>query len=242
MGKIEMKLQIKSFIQDTGLIWKTPLAAALSWELAKWAGSNHPYLAPLSVILCIQITVSKSIQFAWQRIYGTIVGVALTSSLVPFLGLTGWSIGLMILLGSVFVKLLKLDNVIMSQVTLSILLVMYFQSKMPTYPFDRIRDTVIGAAVALLIHILLFPPDSVKKAKNLMSKFADHLTTYFFKTAQWVEAGCSSMESRDMEKEIQLLFQELHQTTTEMDKANQSLSYHLFASEKRDTLKRQTQH
>ncbi|MCY9669668.1 aromatic acid exporter family protein [Paenibacillus alginolyticus] len=236
-----MNLRIKSFIQDTGLIWKTPLAAALSWELAKWAGSSHPYLAPLTVILCIQITVSKSIQFAWQRILGTILGVALTSSFVSFLGLTGWSIGLMILLGSVFVKLLKLDNIVMSQVTLSILLVMYFQSQMPSYPFDRIRDTVIGAAVALLIHILLFPPDSVKKAKNLMSKFADHLTTYFFKTAQWVEAGCSSMESRDMEKEIQQLFQELHQATTEMDKANQSLSYHLFASEKRDTFKRQTQ-
>ncbi|NRF95684.1 FUSC family protein [Paenibacillus frigoriresistens] len=236
-----MNLRIKSFIQDTGLIWKTPLAAALSWELAKWAGSKHPYLAPLTVILCIQITVSKSIQFAWQRILGTILGVALTSSFASFLGLTGWSIGLMILLGSVLVKLLKLDNIVMSQVTLSILLVMYFQSQMPTYPFDRIRDTVIGAAVALLIHILLFPPDSVKKAKNLMSKFADHLTTYFFKTAQWVEAGCSSMESRDMEKEIQQLSQELHQATTEMDKANQSLSYHLFASEKRDTFKRQTQ-
>lgn len=119
---------------------------------------------------------------------------------------------------------------------------MYFQSKMPTYPFDRIRDTVIGAATALLIHVLIFPPDSVRKAKNHMSKFADHLTMSFFKTAQWVEAGCSLMESRDMNKEIQQLFQELHQATTEMDKANQSLIYNLFASEKRVTLRRKTQH
>ncbi|MBP1964109.1 FUSC family protein [Paenibacillus aceris] len=190
-----MNLRIKSFIQDNGLIWKTPIAAALSWELAKWGGSNHPYLAPLTVILCMQITISKSIQFAWQRILGTIVGVALTSSVVPFIGLTGWSIGLMILLGSALVKILRLDNIVMSQVTLSVLLVMYFQSKMPTYPLDRIRDTVIGAAVALLTHILIFPPDSVKKAKNDISKFADHLTMYFFKTAQWVEAGCTSMET-----------------------------------------------
>lgn len=237
-----MNLRIKSVIQDTGIIWKTPLAAALSWEIAEWVGSNHPYLAPLTVKLCIQITVSKSIQFAWQRILGTIVGVALTSLLAPYLGLTGWSIGIMILLGSLFVKLLKLDNVVMIQVTLSVLLVMYFQSKMPTYPFDRIRDTVIGAAVALLIQILIFPPDSVKKAKNHMSKFADHLTNYFFKTAQWVQAGCSLMESKDMKKEIQQLLQELHQATTEMDKANQSLNYHLFVSEKRNTLKRQLQH
>ncbi len=242
MGLIEMNVQIKSIISDTGFVWKTALAAALSWELARWAGSNHPYLAPLTVILCIQTTVSQSIKFAWQRILGTIVGVAFTASLAPYIGLTGLNIGLMIILGSIIVKLLRLDNVVMSQVALSILLVMYFQNKMPTYPFDRIRDTVIGAAVALLIHILLFPPDSVNKVKSHMSKLADHLTTYFFKTAQWVEAGCSSMDSRDMKKEIQQLFQELHQATTEMDNANRSLNYHLFASVKRDTLKRQTQH
>ncbi|MBP1964108.1 hypothetical protein [Paenibacillus aceris] len=46
----------------------------------------------------------------------------------------------------------------------------------------------------------------------------------------------------DIKKEIQQLFQELHQVTTEMDKANQSLSYNLFASEKRRALKRQAQH
>ncbi|WP_090823442.1 aromatic acid exporter family protein [Paenibacillus sp. yr247] len=75
-----MNVQIKSIISVTGSVWKTALAASLSWELARCAGSNHPYLAPLTVKLCIQITVSQSIQFAWQRVLGTIVGVAFTIS------------------------------------------------------------------------------------------------------------------------------------------------------------------
>ncbi|GMX67425.1 hypothetical protein Elgi_66980 [Paenibacillus elgii] len=51
------------FIKYKGVVWKIPLASALSWVLAEWAGSKHPYLAPLTVILSIQLTVDKSIQY-----------------------------------------------------------------------------------------------------------------------------------------------------------------------------------
>ncbi|WP_261807626.1 aromatic acid exporter family protein [Paenibacillus sp. N3.4] len=224
------------FINNNGIVWKAPLAAALSWELAKWAGSDHPYLAPLTVILTIQITIDKSIRFAWQRTIGTIVGVLFTASIAPYLGLNGWSIGLLLFVGAAIVKWLKLDHAMMVQVTLSILLVMFFQSKMPSYPLDRIRDTVIGAAVALLIHILIFPPDSIKKAKKKMICFADHLTEHFFNTALWVEQGCSSSEAQTMNTELQTLFQELHQATTELDKAEQSLRYNPLAPKKRNSL------
>jgi uncharacterized membrane protein YgaE (UPF0421/DUF939 family) len=228
------------FLNNHAVIWKTPLAAALSWEFAKWAGSSHPYLAPLTVILSIQITVSKSMQFAWQRIIGTIAGVLFTVTIAPYVGLSGWSIGLLLFVGAVIVERLKLDHAIMIQVALSILLVMYFQSKMPSYPLDRIRDTVIGAAVAVLIQMLIFPPDSINKAKKKMIHFADHLTKHFFNTAQWVEHGCSSSKALTMKEELQTLFQELHQATTELDKANQSLNYNLLAQKKRNTLNKLT--
>lgn len=175
-----MKTKIADFIRNNGIVWKMPLAAALSWEAAKWAGSNHPYLAPLTAILCIQITVSKSIQFAWQRVIGTIAGVLVTSYIAPYIGLNGWSIGLLLLLGSIIVWRMNLDHAVTIQVAISILLVLYFQSKMPSYPYDRIRDTVIGAVVAVLIHILLFPPDSINTAEQKMIRFADHLTVLFF--------------------------------------------------------------
>jgi hypothetical protein len=38
MGLIEMNVHIKSIISDTGFVWKTVLAAALSWQSARWAG------------------------------------------------------------------------------------------------------------------------------------------------------------------------------------------------------------
>ncbi|MFD0675730.1 MULTISPECIES: FUSC family protein [unclassified Paenibacillus] len=231
-----MTNKMMDFIKYKGVVWKTPLAAALSWELAEWAGSKHPYLAPLTVILSIQLTVDKSIQFASQRIVGTIAGVLFTVSITPYVGLNGWSIGLLLLVGALIVTWLKLDHAIMVQVALSILLVMYFQSKMPSYSLDRIRDTVIGAIVAIVIHIMIFPPDSVNKAKKKMIQFADHLSNHFINTALWVTEGCSSSKTQTLQLRLQSLFQELHQTTTELDKAEQSLRYNPLGTKKRNAL------
>ncbi|TCZ81103.1 FUSC family protein [Paenibacillus albiflavus] len=235
-----MTSKIMDFIRYKGVVWKTPLAAALSWWLAEWAGSKHPFLAPLTVILAIQLTVDKSIQFAWQRVIGTIAGVLFTALVAPYVGLNGWSIGLLILIGALIVMWLKLDHAIMVQVTLSILMVLYFHSKAPSYALDRIRDTVIGAAVALLIHILFFPPDSVNKAHKKMILFTDHLSNRFIATANWVQAGCSKTVTPTLQEQMNSLFQELHQATTELDKAEQSLRYNPLGVQKRKFMQKLT--
>lgn len=228
------------FIKYKGVVWKIPLASALSWELAEWAGSKHPYLAPLTVILTIQLTVDKSIQFAWQRILGTIAGVLFTVFIAPYVGLNGWSIGLLLLVGALIVMWLKLNHAIFVQVALSILLVMYFQSKMPSYSLDRIRDTIIGAVIAIAIHIMIFPPDSINKARKKMIHFADHLSNHFMNSALWVKEGCSSSKTKILQTKLQTLFQELHQATTELDNAEQSLRYKPLGTKRRASLQELT--
>ncbi|GED70066.1 hypothetical protein BRE01_37680 [Brevibacillus reuszeri] len=232
-----MNEKLMDFIKNQGIVWKIPIASALSWELAEWAGSKHPYLAPLTVILSIQLTVDKSIQFAWQRVLGTIAGVLFTVLITPFIGINGWSIGLFLFVAALFVTCLNVNHAIFVQVALSILMVMYFQSKMPSYPLDRIRDTIIGAIVAIVIHLLLFPPDSVNKARNKLDQLANHLSNQFTNTALWIKEGCPSHTAHALQKS---LFQELHQATTELDKAEQSLRYNPFGTKKRDTMKQLT--
>ncbi|WP_213527044.1 aromatic acid exporter family protein [Paenibacillus sp. J31TS4] len=231
-----MTNKLVDFIKHKGIVWKPALAAALSWELAEWAGSKHPYLAPLTVILAIQATVDKSIQFAWQRVLGTVAGVLFTVLLAPYIGLNGWSIGLLLLIGALVVSWLKLEHAMMVQVALSILLVIYFQAKMPAYPFDRIRDTLIGAVVALAIQLLIFPPDTVAKARKKMARFADHLSQHFATAALWVREGCPSAQAHALQTKLQALFLELHQATTELEKAEQSLRYNPLGAKKRTVL------
>ncbi|GAA4852047.1 hypothetical protein GCM10023310_33600 [Paenibacillus vulneris] len=237
-----MKQKWMDVIKNKAIVWKIPLAAALSWEIAEWAGSQHPYLAPLTVILSIQLTIDKSIQFAWQRIAGTIAGVLFTVWIAPIVGTSGWSIGLLLLVGALLVTWLKLDHAILVQVALSILLVMYFQSKMPSYPMDRVRDTIIGAVVALVIHLLVFPPDSIHKARKKMVHFSDHLSHQFTNTALWIKEGCPPHKAQALQNQLQSLFQELHQTTTELDQADKSLKYNPLGARKRMILNQLTRH
>lgn len=184
----------------------------------------------------MQVSVGKSLTFAWQRVLGTIAGVLFTAAIAPYVGLSGWSLGLLLFIGAAIAVRFNLDHAIMVQVTLSILLVMYFQSKMPSYPLDRIRDTLIGAAFAVLFQMLIFPPDSLNKAQKKTTRFADHLSRQFFLTAQWVDRGCPSAEASVMAADVQGLFAELHQATKEVEQAGQSLSLNPFARNKRKRL------
>ncbi|UUZ90044.1 aromatic acid exporter family protein [Paenibacillus sp. P25] len=224
------------FLKYKGVVWKIPLAAALSWELAKLAGSKHPYLAPLTVVLSVQLTVDQSVRFAWRRIVGTIAGVLFTIVLMPYVGLSGWGIGLLLLAGMLIVTWLKLEHALTIQVALSILLVLELQSKFPSYSLDRIRDTLIGAVATLVIHILVFPPDSVDIARKKMIRFADHLSRHFAGIALWVQGGCPPSEAGPLHNALQPLFRELHQTTTELDQAEQSLRYRPFGRSKQGAL------
>jgi hypothetical protein len=53
INKGKHKLEI---IKGLILIAKISLASGVSWELAKMLGSKHPYLAPLTVILFIELS------------------------------------------------------------------------------------------------------------------------------------------------------------------------------------------
>lgn len=78
-------------------IWKIAIGSALSWEISHLLGSKHPYLAPLSVILCIQATTDKTLSIAVQRIIGTIIGIPIVVVIAKHLSITGWNLGLLIL-------------------------------------------------------------------------------------------------------------------------------------------------
>ncbi|PLT33545.1 hypothetical protein CUU64_13110 [Bacillus sp. V5-8f] len=150
----------------TLLIWKMAIGSALSWELASLFGSKHPYLAPLSIILCLQNTVNKTIKLAIRRIIGTVIGVSVSVIIASHMSVHGWTLGLMILIGSYIGKWLTVDKIVLHQVALTILFVFVFEHQTKQYPLDRLRDTAIGVIIAILLQFLLFPrfksSDSVK--------------------------------------------------------------------------------
>ncbi len=233
---IKLKIKQKQLENESILIWKMAVASAISWEIAKLAGSDHPYLAPLSVILCLQTTVNRSIQFSYHRMVGTVIGIVVTVFAVPHLKVNGWTIGLLILAGSFIAKWLKRDESAIHQVALTVLLVFVMEHKSGDYFIDRFRDTLIGSIVAVLLHMLFYPPNFTKQASKIFNEFAQHLTLTFIKIANWIQTGSNQEDGYIIQEEINALLKELHQTRKLLKAASDSLIFNPFGKKSRKAL------
>jgi uncharacterized membrane protein YgaE (UPF0421/DUF939 family) len=144
---------------------KTAIAAGLAW-LAALAADPHsrPYFAPLAVLLVVQPTVYDSLSRALQRVVGVVVGVAAALAVSRVLAPSAWSIGIIIFTGLLVGWTARLGPQGVVQIPVSALLVFLVGRTTPGYAGERIVDTLIGAAVAV-IAVLLSPsapaPDAV---------------------------------------------------------------------------------
>ncbi|MGG3890164.1 FUSC family protein [Metabacillus fastidiosus] len=145
------------------LIWKLSIGSTLSWEIAKLLGSAHPYLAPLSVILSLQSTMDETVLLSLKRVIGTIIGILVTVLIASKMTISGWNLGLVILFGCFIAKYLKLDKIVLHQVALTILFVFAFEHQTKHYAIDRMRDTVIGVLIAVILQLIWFRLISRKK-------------------------------------------------------------------------------
>lgn len=227
--KMNNKKKIPLIIEDKSLlIYKMGLASGIAWEVAKLVGSKHPYLAPLTVILSLQSTIDQSIRYSYHRIIGTVIGVSVTTAIASHLSVNGLTLGLLILGGTFIAKWLKLDETVLHQVALTILLVLSFEHKTGNYAVDRIRDTLIGAGVAVIIHMFIYPPNFTKQAIKSIDQFSQDLASLFHKVSLWVESGCDNKEGTTYKSEAKRLLQELHQIRKKLNKASNSLRLNPF--------------
>jgi uncharacterized membrane protein YccC len=144
---------------------KTAIAAGLAWVAAVAADPHsRPYFAPLAVLLVVQPTVYDSFSRAFQRVAGVVVGVAAALAVSHFLAPSGWSIGIIIFAGLLLGWTARLGPQGVVQIPVSALLVFLVGRTTPGYGAERIGDTLIGAAIAV-IAVLLSPsapgPDAV---------------------------------------------------------------------------------
>lgn len=220
-----MNMKMKNLENKTVLIWKMAIASAISWEVAKLVGSDHPYLAPLSVVLCTQTTINHSIRYSFHRIVGTVIGVVLTAYLISHLSLNGWILGLLILGGTFIAKWMRLDEMVLHQVALTIILIFTFERNSKDYALDRIVDTIIGVVIALVVHMVLSPPDFTKKAISSFRNLTQQLSGIFLEISNWIEFEWGQGKVSAIEYKIDHLLHELHTTKDMLKAASKSLEF-----------------
>ena len=215
------------------LILKMVIGSAISWELAILFGSKYPYLGPISLILCLQATLIKSIRFGIARILGTIIGGVSVYFLASSLHANGLSIAVVMLVSLIIPFFLKANGTTLHQIALSVLLVLEFEHKLHGYGFDRIRDSVIGVGVAITLQYV-YSPNFTKRAIQYVDQLPLQLADSLKSLSVWVDEGAS--QQNYFPQLFNQIHKELLESAKQIQKAQISLKSNPFAQKSQTKL------
>ncbi|MFB6820115.1 aromatic acid exporter family protein [Streptomyces virginiae] len=187
---------------------RSTAAAVISYVVALRLSSEPlPLTAPLTALLVVQVTLYSTLTTSIRRVNSVVVGVLIAIGFSSLVGLTWWSLGLLILASLVVGHLVRVDEFV-PEVAISAMLVLGVTQVTDT-AWDRVLETIIGAVVGLLVNLLLAPPvwvgpagDAITDLARRMSRLLDHLGEEPSGPARVEQAAARLHEARRLDNDI----------------------------------------
>lgn len=155
---------------------KTTLAAVLAYVVARQLpGEALPILAPLTAVLIVQVTLYSTVRHSVDRVGAVVAGVLIAFVISQELGISWWSLGLVIFCSIAIGRLLRLGPFLM-EVPISGMLVLAIGGQ-SEFALFRVYETLIGAAVGVFVNALLAPPVYVQGAAEALGDLAADIGT-----------------------------------------------------------------
>ncbi|MFF3978046.1 aromatic acid exporter family protein [Streptomyces sp. NPDC001828] len=150
---------------------RSTAAAVISYVVAlRLSSEPAPLTAPLTALLVVQVTLYTTLVTAVRRVNSVVVGVLLAVGFSSLVGLTWWSLGLIILAALVVGRFVKVGEFV-PEVAISAMLVLGV-TRVSATAWDRVLETLIGAGVGMLFNVLLAPPVWVDSAGGAIEELA----------------------------------------------------------------------
>ncbi|MFI7386409.1 aromatic acid exporter family protein [Streptomyces sp. NPDC049813] len=158
---------------------RSTAAAVISYVVAVRLSSEPvPLTAPLTALLVVQVTLFATIRTAISRVNAVVAGVLIAIGFSALVGLTWWSLGLIILAALTIGRFVKAGDFLV-EVAISAMLVLGV-TQAAGAAWDRVLETLIGAVVGFLFNTLFVPPVWVSSASESLldlSRRMAHLTS-----------------------------------------------------------------
>jgi uncharacterized membrane protein YccC len=164
------------------------VAAFLTAELVG-LHTPPPLIAALTALLVVQATLTSTLVNGVQRVASVVCGVALAVLFTSAVGLTWWSLGALVALSILVGQLLRLGPHLV-EVPISAMLVLGVgASGAESVGAGRIVETLIGAAVGILVNVAFPPAVQTRHAAQAVEKFADEIAALLRDAATDLAAG-----------------------------------------------------
>lgn len=150
---------------------RSTAAATIAYVVAlRLSSEPAPLTAPLTALLVVQVTLYATITTGIRRVNSVVVGVMIAIGFSALVGLTWWSLGLIILVALTVGHFVRVSEFV-AEVAISAMLVLGV-TRVANTAWDRVLETLIGAGVGLAFNLLFAPPVWVETAGQSIEDLA----------------------------------------------------------------------
>jgi hypothetical protein len=168
------------------LLWsgRITIAATLSYIVATLLfPGTLPLLAPLTAMLVVQVTPVSLLASGLDRVLAVVAGVSLAVLFASFVPLEWWSLGLLIFVAITVGQALRLRSNLI-EVAISGMLVLGVGSfAADLAAWQRITETLVGAAVGILSTLVFPPKAATADAGEAIDGLADSVSDLLVRAA-----------------------------------------------------------
>ncbi|NEB02671.1 aromatic acid exporter family protein [Streptomyces sp. SID13726] len=142
---------------------RSAAAATIAYVIAlRLSPEAAPLTAPLTALLVVQVTLYATLTTGIRRVNAVVAGVLVAIAFSLLVGLTWWSLALLIVASLVVGRLVRVEEFV-PEVAISAMLVLGVTAVGDT-AWARVVETLIGAVVGLACNLLFAPPVWVDEA------------------------------------------------------------------------------
>jgi hypothetical protein len=180
----------------------------------------RPLLAPLTALLIVQATLYGTLSDSIRRVISVLVGVAIALLFSRFVGFTWWSLALLVAAATVVGVVLRLGAHLL-EVPISAMLILSVSST-GSAADARISETLVGAAVGILINLVFPPALQTGTAGAAVEGFAGDLAALLDRVARDLQRHVTVEDARVWLDEANRLAQQPAALDDLVDRAEES--------------------
>ena len=152
------------------LLWptlQTAVAAGIAWELCvRLLDHPRPIFAPIVAIVAMGFTAGRRGRAAVLLVVGVAIGIGIGDVLVRVLDRGGIEVAVVVFVAMILTLFLTREPLVVVQAGISAALLVGVDRQSDGLAPDRLEDALVGAGVAVVIAVVLFPINPVTSIRD----------------------------------------------------------------------------
>jgi uncharacterized membrane protein YgaE (UPF0421/DUF939 family) len=155
------------------LLWptlQTAVAAGVAWEICvRVLDHPRPIFAPIVAIVAMGFTAGRRGRAAVLLVLGVAIGIGIGDALVRVLDRGAIQVAVVVFVAMTLTLFLTRESLVVVQAGISAALLVGVDRQSAGLAPDRLEDALVGAGVAILISVILFPIDPIRSIRDRLA-------------------------------------------------------------------------